>query len=327
MFKDILQQDILLAPYTTYQVGGKAKYFAIIEDEESLLESLAWAKDNNLDVFILGGGSNILVNDDGFDGLVLKMHNIKKEIKETDEGYICTLGSGLSWSQALNFMHENKLINLLDLTGIPGSVGGAVRGNAGIMNKETKDGVLEVKGIDYSDLSIPVLKTFSNKECQFGYRDSIFKHEKIIIWEVKFIDNKSDISEKEIENKVTEIISRRQNAQPYMYPSAGCVFKNPNLNKFSSEIIEKKNLIIIQNKDHQEVPAGFLIEQCGLKGYQIGGAQVSEKHANFLINKENAKSVDIYELICHVKNAVKNNFGIELEEEIQLVGFNKKYFS
>jgi UDP-N-acetylenolpyruvoylglucosamine reductase len=96
MFKDILQQDILLAPYTTYQVGGKAKYFAIIEDEETLLESLAWAKDNNLDIFILGGGSNILVNDDGFDGLVLKMHNIKKEIKETDEGYICTLGSGLS---------------------------------------------------------------------------------------------------------------------------------------------------------------------------------------------------------------------------------------
>jgi len=324
MFEDILQKDVLLSPYTTYRVGGKAKYFANIENEESLIESLAWAKDNSLPVFILGGGSNILVSDDGFDGLVLKIQNVSKSIEEQDGKYICTFGSGLSWSSALNFMLENKLTNLIDLTGIPGSVGGAVRGNAGIINKETSDGILEIKAIDYSDLDMPVTKTFSKEECNFGYRNSIFKQEKIIIWEVKFIDTKSEISEEEIKNKVNEIISKRQNSQPYMYPSAGCVFKNPNLNKFSQEFQEKKDFVNVFNRDHKEVPAGYLIELSGLKGYQVGGAQVSEKHGNFLINKENAKSIDIYELILHVKNAVRNNFGIELEEEIQLVGFDKK---
>ena len=324
MFEDILQKDIPLAPYTTYRVGGRAKYFANIENEESLIESLAWAKDNSLPVFILGGGSNILVSDEGFDGLILKIQNINKTIEEKDGKYICSFGAGLSWTNALNFMLENKLTNLIDLTGIPGSAGGAVRGNAGIINKETSDGILEIKAIDYSDMSMPVIKTFNKEECNFGYRDSIFKHEKIIIWEVKFIDIKSEMLEEEIKNKVNEIISRRQNAQPYMYPSAGCVFKNPNLNKFSQDFQEKKDFVIVFNRDHQEVPAGYLIEQCGLKGYQIGGAQVSEKHGNFLINKENAKSIDIYELISHVKNAVKNNFNIELEEEIQLLGFNKK---
>ncbi len=324
MFQDILQKDIPLNQYTTYHLGGKAKYFAVIEDEETLMESLTWAKDNNLDIFILGGGSNILVSDNGFDGLVLKLNNTKKEIEKINDEYVCTFGAGLPWSVTLNFLLEHKLTSLLDLTGIPGSTGGGVRGNAGIINKELADGILEVKAIDFSDLSLPVIKTFTKEECLFGYRDSIFKHNQIIIWEVKFVDQQQDMSEEDIKSKVSEILTKRQNGQPYMYPSAGCVFKNPNLNKFSEEITQKHNLVIVQNHDHQEVPAGFLIEQCGLKGYQIGGAQVSEKHANFLINKENAKSIDIYELICHVKHAVKNNFQIDLEEEIQLVGFDKK---
>jgi len=106
-----------------------------------------------------------------------------------------------------------------------------------------------------------------------------------------------------------------------MFPNAGCVFKNVNLELFPPEIISKYNLVIKQNQNCQEVPASFLIEQCGLKGYQIGGAQVSEKHANFLINKNNAKSSDIYNLICYIKDVVKNRFGVNLEEEIRLIGF------
>lgn len=250
---------------------------------------------------------------------------MKKEIQEINGEYVCTFGAGLPLSSVLNYLHGNHLINLLKLTGIPGSLGGAVRGNAGIMDKEISDGVLEVKAIDFSDISLPVIKTFSNSECQFGYRDSIFKHQNIIIWEIKIIDKKNNISQEEIKKQVEEILNKRKNGQPYNYPSAGCVFKNPYLNKFSDEIIKKNNLVIVKNRNHEEVPAGYLIQSVGLKGYMIGGAQVSELHGNFLINKENAKSIDIYELICHVKKAVKDVYEIELEEEIQLVGFDKKY--
>jgi len=149
----------------------------------------------------------------------------------------------------------------------------------------------------------------------------LFKHSQIIIWDVTFVDIPQQIDKEHIKYKITEILNNRQKGQPYMFPNAGCVFKNVNLELFPKEIIAQNNLVIKQNQDHQEVPAGFLIEQCGLKGYQIGGAQVSEKHANFLINKDNAKSADIYNLICYIKNVVRDRFGVNLEEEIRLIGF------
>ncbi len=321
MFKDIIQKNVPLAPYTTYSIGGRAKYFINIDNKDILLEALLWAKQQQLDVLVLGGGSNILISDNGFDGLVIKIYNTTKDIKEVDSQCLCTFGAGVPYMSALNFMFDHNLFNLLNLIGIPGSVGGAVYGNAGVSNKETKDGIFEVRGLDYSDLGLPVWKTFNQQECNFGYRDSLFKHSPIIIWEVTFIDIPQQLNKTDVQQKISEILNNRHKSQPYMFPNAGCVFKNVNLELFPPEIISKYNLVIKQNQNCQEVPAGFLIEQCGLKGYQIGGAQVSEKHANFLINKNNAKSSDIYNLICYIKDVVKNRFGVNLEEEIRLIGF------
>lgn len=256
------QKNVLLAPYTTFKIGGPAKYFFIAKTSKDLLQAIEFARAEGLPFFILGGGSNLLISDKGFDGLVIKTQNTKCEIK--NNRLIAEAGARLGDVVGLSI--ESGLTGLEWAVGIPGTVGGAVKVNA------------HAFGSDFRQLT---KKT---------------KEENGIILSVELKLAKGD--KRKSEALIKEYATKRKTTQPLEYASAGCVFKNP-VGKF----------------------AGQIIDQCGLKGRKIGGAEVSPKHANFIVNLGNATAKDVAELIGLIKETVKKKFGLELEEEIQRVGF------
>jgi len=285
MIEEKIEKNINLAPLTTFKIGGPAKYFCQVRTEKELIQAIKWAKKKKTPYFVIGGGSNLLISDKGFKGLVIKLSMEQCQLIENK----LLLGSALRLSQAVRFLVKNNLTGLEWAAGIPGTVGGAVRGNAGAFGQEISDCLL--KAIVLRGSKIIELK---NKEIRFTYRQSIFKKNKDIILSVvlKLKKGERRKNEKLIQNN----IQRRKKGQPSQ-PSAGCIFKNP----------KQKN-------------AGALIDQCGLKGKQIRGAKVSEKHANFIINTGQAKARDVKNLIELIKKQVKDKFNIELKEEIEYLG-------
>jgi UDP-N-acetylmuramate dehydrogenase len=326
-----LQKNVLLKNYSTFKIGGSTKYFCACEKIEEIEEALKWADDNNQKFFILGGGSNVLFGDKGFDGLVIKIENKKTDVKGTD--IIC--GAGVKLSRLLPLSMENNLVGLEWAAGIPGTVGGAVRGNAGAFGGEMSDVVQNINVLKISNFpASPAGRQFpiSNKNskgeksklqitnyklqnCQFGYRESVFKQDKnLIIWEVELELQKGD--KKISKEKIGEILLKRKENQPLEYPSVGSIFKNPVVNK---NIIEQFEKDTGKKCKDDKVPVGWLIESCGLKGKKIGGAQVSEKHANFIINNGNATAEDVIILISLIKQKVRRHFNVQLREEIEIV--------
>jgi UDP-N-acetylmuramate dehydrogenase len=316
-----------MAPYTTFRIGGPAKFFCEAKDEDEIVEALEFAKEKNLPIFILGGGSNILVSDKGFDGMILKISNFKFQISNSS----ITCDSGCLLSKIVSESVKSGLSGLEWAAGIPGTIGGAVRGNAGAYGGTIGDSVDSVKILEVpnfskarlfpsksSTLGIPQSQAFESKDCKFGYRDSIFKQNpNLIILAVKLKLKKSDKAESE--KKIKEILTLRKEKQPMEFPSPGSFFKNP--------VIEDKNLIQQFETDSgaklrdDKIPAPWLIEEAGLKGKKIGGAMVSEKHANFIVNTGNATAEDVIMLAAIIKTRVRNKFGIQLQEEVQMVGF------
>jgi len=204
-------------------------------------------------------------------------------------------------------------------TGIPGSIGGAVRGNAGAFNASIADIVKKVEALDVGK-NRELISIFSVKECEFDYRESVFKKNKnLIILSTEFQLQKGD--KENIEKRMQEYKNYRREHHPLEFPSAGSVFKNLSLNDFRPEIFAKYPELN-NFREQQKVPVGFLIEKSGLKGETIGDAQISEKHCNFILNLDQARAEDVLELIKLAKQEVKKNFGIELEEEIMIVENN-----
>jgi len=284
-----IKRDILLKDYSTYKIGGPARFFCIAKNSQEIKEALRFSKENNLKIFILGGGSNILFPDEGFDGLVIKMEN--KGIKKTDN--IIEVESGTLLSELVFFAKENNLSGMEWGNLIPGTIGGAVANNSGISEKECISNFLKsVKVIDLRDLEE---KIFLKEDCRFEYRSSLFKKEKFFL----IISCKLELLEgdkEKIEKDSRKIIEKRLKSQPYNMPSAGSVFKNPNGSS-----------------------AGELIDKAGLKGFGIGDAVVSELHGNFILNQGNATANDIKLLINKIKKDVKDKFNVELQEEIEIV--------
>jgi UDP-N-acetylmuramate dehydrogenase len=280
--------NVSLAEYTTFKIGGIADYFLEVENKEKLKESVLWARDNNLPFFIFSGGSNVLFSDKGYRGLVIKTGKGKINFKE--EKIISFSGNLLR--DIISFSLKEGLTGLEWSCGIPGSIGGAVFGNAGAFDSSIKDSVLEVEALD---LETKKIKKFKNKECLFGYRESLFKKNNYVILEVllKLKKEKKEI----IEENINSFLKKRKEKQPLGNFSAGSVFKN-----------------------EKGVSAGFLIEKCGLKGKRIGNAVISQKHANFILNLGKAKAKEVKELIEIAKKEVKKKFGIDLKEEIILIG-------
>lgn len=276
--------------YTTFKTGGPAELFIIPRDENEIRAIMRLCDELGTEVFVLGKGSNLLVSDDGIkDKAVIYIGENFDYIREIGE---CTFeaGAGASVASVCKYALSKSLSGLEFAYGIPGSVGGAAFMNAGAYGGEVKD-VIELcrhitdKG-DYGQ--------FSASELDFSYRHSVYSRGGYIITGVVFRLKKAD--KHQIEYAMSDFITRRKDKQPLEYPSAGSVFKRPD-----------------------GYFAGALIEQSGLKGKQIGGAMVSEKHAGFIINYDNATTTDVINLIKHCQKTVKEKFSVDLETEIKFV--------
>ena len=303
-----IQRNVSLASLTTFKIGGSAEYFVRALNLEILKQSLIWAKEKNLPFFILGGGSNILVSDKGFSGLV-----IKNELKKLEKrGDIIIAGSGVLLSEFLEFALVNELSGGEFLVGIPGTLGGAVFTNAGLSNQFISNLVQSVYFLDFQFLEI---KRYSNKDCDFSYRYSCFQEKQGVITQIELKMKNS--SQDKIKALMAEYRQKRANLPSL--PSAGCVFKNINLKEISPSSLEKikKEFGFPEEFCKKGVlPVSWLLDRMGLKGKTIGKAQVSQKHANFIVNLGGATADDVLILISLIKQKVRTKFGLQLCEEI-----------
>ncbi len=315
---DRLKKDEVLAPYTTFKIGGPAAYFYSAKNDEDFIKAVKIAKKLNIPYLILGGGSNLLISDKGFSGLVIKKeNNIYSRDFKIIENKIIT-GSQVKLSVLVEASAESGLTGLEWAAGIPGTVGGAVRGNAGAYGKQMSDVVKTVKALCDLGEGKFLEKIYTNQEAMFFYRSSIFKKfKKCVILSVEIELEKGD--KKEIKKTIEKILNLRKKSSAPQYPSAGCIFKNP--------VVKNKKLIQEFQKDtgkkihSDKVPAGYLIDRLGLKSKKIGGAMISDKNANFILNIGNATAEDVIILISFIKQQVRDKYGIQLEEEVELVGF------
>ena len=285
-----------MSKHTTFQIGGPAECFIKIESQGELKSILNFVKEKNIPLTIIGNGSNILVSDDGIKGIVLKIEIKKLEIEPTkidneeDSTKKIIVGSGNKLGEVAQKLARQGIAGFEFAAGIPGTIGGAIRMNAGAHGTEMKD---VVKTITYIDRDGEIHK-IQNEQAKFEYRNSLFAYKDYVITEVEMQLEKGN--EEEIQSKMKEYANYRIEKQPIEYPSAGSTFKR------GADFITAK-----------------LIDECGLKGYQIGGAQISEKHAGFIINKGNATAKDVIELIEYTKEQVYNKFRKIIEPEIEIL--------
>ena len=274
-------EDISLKKYNTYRIDTKCKYLVFPQNEEELINILKEIKKEKIKYLVLGNGSNIIFSMDYYNGVIIKLDNLC-ELKV--DGTIVSVGAGYSLIKFANEMIELGLGDLTFAAGIPGQVGASTAMNAGAYNHDMSMIVKKVRVID-DNLDIVEL---SNKELSFSYRDSFLKkHPEYIVLSTTFELEKHDIAE--MKNKVIERRNKRYASQPLNLPSAGSVFRNP-----------------------ENMHAGELIEKSNLKGYNVNGAEVSSKHANFIVNNGNATGKDIIKLINIIKEKVKEKYNIEL---------------
>ncbi len=308
----LIQENISLSQWTTFRIGGVARYWAVVKKIDELKQLIYWANQKEIKILILGGGSNILIGDYGFDGLVVKNEIEKLEILSENSSQAKILaGSGTTLNKLVNFSVENGLIGLEYLTGIPGTVGGAVFGNAGAYGKFVGDFVVRVRAFNLKSGEISV---FSQNELMFSYRQSFFKkNQKWFIGEVE-IGLKKGKSADESRKLIQRILAERYSKIPAGF-SAGCIFKNYQIKK-DDPLLKKFSEIKNKFSEQGIISAGYLIESVGLKGVRIGQAIVSPQHANFIINLGGAKASEIYQLINLIKQKIYDKFEIELNEEI-----------
>lgn len=284
-----IKKDVPMKMYTSFKTGGNAAVMLCPKNEKALYKVVEACKKENIKPFIIGNGTNLLVSDKGIDNVVIHIGRGFDEIELVDDTTV-RCQAGCSLMKLCRFALENSLTGLEFAYGIPGTVGGAMYMNAGAYDGEMKDIAVSC---DYVT-SDGQKGTLSADEMDLSYRHSAFcDSDKIIVSAIFKLEKGSKT---EIENKMNELMARRKDKQPVEYPSAGSTFKRP-----------------------AGYFAGKLIEECGLRGKSIGGAQVSEKHCGFIINKGNATSADIEDLIEFVRDEVLEQKGILLETEVKLV--------
>jgi len=307
----LLEKEISLKPFTTFKIGGPAKFFAVLKNFKDIEIAIDFIEKNKVDFFIIGGGSNLLIRDEGFDGIVLKP---QFEYVNFFEDGIVSVGCSKNMAELVFEACNLGYKGLEWAGGLPGTIGGAIVNNAGCFGSEIKDILLEVSAIN---LKTKEYKIFKNNECRFTYRDSFFKNNpNWLLIEAK-LKLEPGFNKDELLEIMEEKIKYRKEKHPLEYPNAGSIFKNLLIKDLREEIIEiaQRDNVIKNGK----IPAGYFIEKANLKGKQIGGAKVSERHANFIINLGNAKAVDVLNLIELVKEEVKNKFDINLELEIKIL--------
>ncbi len=305
-----IQENVILAPLTTFKIGGAAKYFIEVNSEEELQETIKWAKENGEKFFILAGGSNVLFADEGYDGLIVKLNlrNIKIE-----SGAVIA-DAGVVLANTIMQACKSGLTGMENMYGIPGTVGGAVRGNAGAFGTEVKDVLKNVRALNSKTGE---LKEFINKESALGYRTSFFKQNpEWIVLSATFVLGAGDSCT--CEARARETLATRSANQLQDVLAAGSFFKNPTVNQDVQKMFETDKG---QPARAGRVPAGWLIEKVGIKGKCIADACISEQRANYLVNTGGATATDIITLSEKIKKTVKEKFGVVLEEEVQIVDF------
>lgn len=286
-------RDIEMKDYTSFKAGGKAAEMVIVESVEELREILAEIDQAKRPYLMLGNGSNTLIKDSGFSGTVVKLGESFHQVKihgESGEKLVC--GCGVLMSSVAKAALAESLTGFEFASGIPGSIGGAVFMNAGAYGGEMKD---IVESVNLVSRDGKVLRTVSGEEMDFSYRHSILQETGEVAVSVVLRLSKGDAAE--ISETMRDLTKRRNEKQPVQYPSAGSFFKRP-----------------------EGFFAGKLIQDAGLKGLSVGGAQVSELHSGFIINKGGATATDIIDLMHLVQNTVFDKFGVKLEPEVRIIG-------
>ncbi len=287
-----IRENVMLNKYTTLNIGGPAKYFTYVRSIMELQNILKLVKLYKENILILGAGSNILISDKGFDGVVIKL---KEDFCKIDINNTTIISfSGVMLPMLIKTAVDYSLSGLEDLFGIPGTLGGCVIMNAGTKTATISDYIEYVEVISIDEPEADVIKLKKN-DINFDYRKSGLEDKYIV---VKVVFNLKISQKEKLIERINEVLLNRMKTQPLGTFNAGCIFKNPS----------------------KDVSSAKLIEECGLKGYSIGDAYISEKHANFIINRKNAKAEDFIALIRYVIKKVKEKHNIELEPEIKIVG-------
>lgn len=313
------QKNIILKNYTTAGVGGHARYFYKAASAPKLMEAVEFANKQNLPILILGGGSNLLISDAGFPGVVIK--NEVKSILGFKQ--IFKVGAGTLLSQLIDTTVRQNLAGLQKLAGIPGTVGGAIRGNAGAYGASTGDCITRVVAFDPQNKK---LISLTKKQCLFAYRDSIFKKNclkgaspqaSLIILEGHFKFTKAIGNN--LKQEAQKILKDRLSKNYWEGKNPGSFFKNILAENLSEEVLK---LIPKEKQIHGKISAGFLLESVGAKGMKSGKIEVSSNHANLLINTGEGKAEDFVKLAKTLQQKVKEKYGITLEPEVRLIGLS-----
>lgn len=291
--KDKVKYNEKMSKYTTMRVGGTCDCIVFPDEISKIKEVIDFCKNENITFFVIGNGSNLLVKDEGIHGVVIKLGHRFGKI-ELDGEYILAY-AGATMPTLSQLAKKNSLKGLEFACGIPGTIGGGVKMNAGAYGSQISDILYEVTYMDEKE----EIKTIKNKDCSFGYRKSIFTiNPNYVILSAKFKLERGNIDE--IENKMKENSLARKAKQPLEYPNFGSVFKRP-----------------------EGYFVGKLVDDAGLRGYKIGGAQVSTKHTGFIVNVDNATCKDVLDLIGYVQTTVYNKFNVKLTPEVIIIGGDK----
>ena len=313
---------IPLSDIVYYHIGGEARQLIEVSNKKELLETLAHVlKEKNRPIYVLGLGANLLIPDDGLSGIVILLQSGNDNFKLEQNAHI-TAFAGATFDSLLKYSFSQNLVGIGWAGGLPSSVGGAIRGNAGCFGSETKEYIVSVDVVDTTDPSLKI-QTFSNADCQFGYRESIFKHNKnlVIISAVFQLKNASMEQLAEDEAVYHKNIAYRESHHPMDYPSCGSIFKN---------IVEKENVEkmlavwpdmkeMVGKKWYGKVSMAYVIGRLGFSGYKVGNAQVSEKHNNYISNLGNAKANEVEGIIIAITEVFMNKFGFKPELEVEVV--------
>ena len=299
-----IQKHVPLAPLTTFKIGGEAKYFVEVSNEREVKEAIQWAREKSTPFVILAGGSNVLIPDKGLDALVIRVvgddHTIGGNLLDANPG--CNLFS------LIRVLGEKGLGGWEKLAGIPGSIGGATRGNAGAFGSEIKDFLERAQAFN---IETGEAREFGNTECEFAYRDSFFKKNPGWIIIRVFIRLQT-IEVSESKRLADETIAEREKRHIQNVRAAGSFFMNPVAPADVVATFEKEKRVKSRGG---RVPAGWLIEKAGMKGASVGDAQASLQHPNYIVNNGNATASDVLALADNIKRKVREQLGVELQEE------------
>lgn len=310
-------KNVLLKDFSNFKIGGHADYFLNACDKESLREALFFVREKNIPYFILGGATNLLIADEGYQGAIIKIRAAKIEDFGNGKIYV---EAGAEMSDVVRFACERGLAGLSWAGGLPGTFGGALRGNAGAFGGEIKDSIELVDSVIFNRTTGEIKDSRKmNIECNFGYRNSIFKEQKcadIIFSAILKLESGHDPVE--LQRQAQAKIDLRQARQPLEYPNIGSIFKNVPLTRIAAQQLSAFD-VRVKADPFPVIPAARLISECGLKGFAIGGAEVSEKHPNFIINKNNASAYDVKAVMNVVKEKVFEKFNVALEQEVEVL--------